>query len=181
MRFIFDFDAEKCSACGACAIACMDQNDIDIEAGMEPYRKIYQLERPDARIYLTTACMHCPDAPCAEACHFACIKQDEETGLTTYDTIKCVGCRACARACPYDAISFRPTGQERPKVKMEKCHGCIERVKVGLDPACVHSCPTGALNWHWSEDQEEEYSLVSLCKEWKLADLVKNGMLPFTK
>ena len=40
MRLLFGFDAEKCTACGACAIACMDQNDIDVEAGQRPYRRV---------------------------------------------------------------------------------------------------------------------------------------------
>ena len=41
-KIVFDFDPQKCSACGACAIACMDQNDVDEEAGMQSYRKVYE-------------------------------------------------------------------------------------------------------------------------------------------
>lgn len=170
MRIVFDFDPVKCSACGACAIACMDQNDIDLSAGMQPFRKVYLKESATDRLYLSISCMHCPDAPCAAACRLGCIRHDEATGLTLADTTKCVGCRMCAKACPYDAITFRPTGEARPKAKMEKCHGCLERIQAGLDPACVQSCPTGALKWHWSEDDSEEYAVVSLCKLWNIPD-----------
>lgn len=167
MRLIFDLDSNKCSACGACAIACMDQNDIDLSLGMQPYRKVWTAETADERIYLSMACVHCPDAPCINACRFACIYKDPESGLTRYNTTRCVGCRACARACPYDAITFRPTGEKRPPVKMEKCHGCFERIQAGLQPACVQACPTGALIWRRSENPEEPFSTAALYQHWK--------------
>ena len=145
MGIRFEFDGIACSACGACSIACMDQNDIDVESGQAPYRRVRLIEREKDHLYLSEACRHCPDAPCIAACRFHCIWKDPETGLTLYDNAKCVGCRACARKCPYDAVTFRPTGLARPKVRMEKCNGCIERVRAGLQPACVQACPTGAL------------------------------------
>jgi Fe-S-cluster-containing dehydrogenase component len=151
MKLLFEFAPEKCSACGACAIACMDQNDLDIEAGQQPYRKVYSLEIGGALRSLSVACHHCADAPCVAACPAGVLYKDEETGLTRYDNRNCVGCRLCAQVCPHDAISFRPTGQAHPEVKMEKCHGCLDRVRAGLVPACVHSCPTGALSWRWSK------------------------------
>lgn len=154
MRFVFDFDPEKCSACGACEIACMDQNDIDIENGMESYRKVSLYEKAGRQCYLSISCQHCIDAPCIQACHFSCLYKDEATGLTAYDNNSCIGCHACARVCPYHAPVFRPypsASGKKPLEKMEKCHGCIERIKVGLEPACVHSCPTAALGWHWAD------------------------------
>lgn len=166
MRLIFDFDWEKCSACGACAIACMDQNDVEIET-MEPYRKVWVAENGTDRLYLSMACIHCPDAPCIKACRFRCIFKDADSGLTRYDTTKCVGCKACSRACPYNAIVFRPTGEKRPRARMEKCHGCLERIQAGLQPACVQACPTRALGWHWSENMEEVFSASELYQKQK--------------
>ncbi len=141
MKMIFDLDAEKCVACGACAIACMDQNDTDIEAGQQPNRWVGTLEPGLNRghfSYLSLSCMHCTDAPCIPACPVCCIKKDEK-GLTVYDNSLCIGCRSCAMACPYGAPHYGADG------KMSKCGGCAVRMQYGYEPACVRVCPTGAL------------------------------------
>lgn len=142
MEYIFDLDLELCSACGACAVACMDQNDIDLQSGDSPYRTVKVLERPgetNQLIFLSMACMHCKDAPCVLACPTGCITKDPETGLTTWDNSDCIGCHSCSLACPFGAPAFSQAG------KMTKCHGCSVRLQNGLMPACVHTCPTNAL------------------------------------
>ena len=166
MKILFEFDEKKCSACGACAIACMDQNDVDVEVKQQPYRKVYHYESGDELVSMSIACLHCKDAPCVTACPVGVLYKDGETGLTLYDNTNCIGCHSCAMACPYGAPSFRPTGAKRPREKVEKCNGCIERIKAGLQPACVHSCPTGALTWRWAEDDEES-SLSKLYHSWE--------------
>ena len=164
MKLLFEFDEKKCSACGACAVACMDQNDVAVEEGQQPYRKVFQYEDGSHRVYISIACLHCPDAPCVTACPSGCLYKDPETGLTRYDTTCCIGCHSCAMACPYGAPTFhRVEGTHRER--MEKCHGCLERVRAGLTPACVHACPTGALTWRWAEDGETS-SLARLYQSW---------------
>ncbi len=77
-------DMELCVGCGACAVACMDQNDIDLEKGQPAFRRIYRIEEgefPDARIqYLSVACMHCEDSPCLVGCPTGAITRDDRTG-----------------------------------------------------------------------------------------------------
>lgn len=161
MKLLIEFDEKKCSACGACAIACMDQNDVDVKAGQQPYRMVFNYESNGELVSMSTACFHCPDAPCVTACPVGCLYKDKESGLTLYDTTNCIGCHSCAMACPYGAPTFRPISREPLREKMEKCHGCIARVKAGLAPACVHSCPTQALTWRWAEDDEVAPSLYA--------------------
>jgi Fe-S-cluster-containing dehydrogenase component len=154
-KIIIDLDLEKCCACSACVIACMDQNDIDFDEGHIPFRNVFELEEKgqiDSEKldyeYFSIACMHCDDAPCIMACPVGAIYKDEETNLTVYDNSICIGCRSCAIACPFGALSFRKDG------KMSKCDGCVERVKRGMEPACVRACFTGALKCYTQEEYE---------------------------
>ena len=150
-RLIIDLDLDRCCACGACAIACMDQNDIDTVAEM-PLRKVFTTENSEkGRInYFSIACMHCTDAPCVMACPTGCIQKDEETGLTVYDNTNCIGCHSCSLACPYGALSFDEVG------KMQKCDGCIVRLQNGLEPACIRTCTVNALSIVDEQDQKSK-------------------------
>jgi len=143
MRYAIDLDMSKCISCGACAIACMDQNDINLTAGQKPFRNVFDMEeQKDGKVsysHLSLACMHCPDAPCIVGCPCHCITKDPETNLTIYDTTNCIGCHSCAMACPFGVPSF---GADN---KMVKCTGCFVRVHNGMRPACVSVCPTNAL------------------------------------
>ena len=141
MKMIFDLDMDKCVACGACAIACMDQNDIYPNEGGVPFRSVGMLERAlggGKFSYLSLACMHCEDAHCIPACPVCCISKNEK-GLTVYDNSLCIGCHSCAMACPYGAPRFDSRN------KMKKCDGCALRQEYGYEPACVRICPTKAL------------------------------------
>ena len=68
MSYIFLLDTRKCIGCGACAVACMDQNDVQPQEGDEPFRQCFVIEQgsgKDAPVrYLSMACMHCAQAPC---------------------------------------------------------------------------------------------------------------------
>lgn len=144
MSYVFLFDESKCISCGACAVACMDQNDIETRSGDTPFRSCFVNEVGEgtqARFtFLSVACMHCENAPCVAACPTGCLSKDEETGFTLYDNTNCIGCHSCAMACPFSAPCFN--GESG---KMSKCDGCVERVRHGMKPACVKVCPFGAL------------------------------------
>lgn len=154
MKYILDLDISRCSACGACMIACMDQNDTDVAGGAAAFRQVYEVDAggdgEHKFRYLSVSCMHCEDAPCVAACPSACLYKDPDSGMTLFDNTNCIGCHSCAMACPFGAPTFGADG------KMTKCDGCIERVKAGLEPACVRICPTKALRLY----TEEEYAEV---------------------
>ena len=124
MKMIFDLDMDRCCACGACAVACMDQNDIEITEE-HPLRKVFAMEGTNGHAYISVACMHCEDAPCIAACPVGCLSKDER-GLTVYDSTSCIGCHSCAMACPFGAPTYNRFG------KMQKCDGCAERLSHGL-------------------------------------------------
>lgn len=148
MKMIFDLDMDRCCACGACAVACMDQNDIEITEE-HPLRKVFAMEGTNGHAYISMACMHCEDAPCIVACPVGCLSKDERR-LTVYDSTSCIGCHSCAMACPFGAPTYNRFG------KMQKCDGCAERLSHGLEPACVRTCSLGALKVY----TEEEYAKV---------------------
>lgn len=162
MKRVFVFDQDKCCACSACVIGCTDQNDIDI-AGHEPcFRKTFDREitLADGSVYcayISSACMHCSDAPCIDACPVGCLRKDEDTGFTIYDNTNCIGCKSCAMACPFGAPRYRESDG-----KMVKCDGCNTRVKYGLQPACVRACPFGALDC-MTEDEYQRSGSNKAC------------------
>lgn len=163
MAYHIVFDPNKCVACHACTIACIDQNDIDIKAGDKAYRNVYNMELEDAQgnircEYFSVACMHCADAPCINACPAECIQKDADTGMTVCDNTNCIGCRSCAVACPFGAPKFR-----KEDGKMVKCDGCYVRIAYGYKPACVAACAFGAL----SIENDEEFAADSSAKSVK--------------
>lgn len=158
-----DLDISRCCACGACAVACMDQNDIDVDRGPRPFRSIFRDDSGNGPFpgYFSIACMHCKEAPCVLACPAGCLFKEECTGFTLYDNTNCIGCHSCAMACPFGAPAFGPDG------KMQKCDGCIERLLAGMEPACVRACAFGALKLvqEPNEEIDSQNSLCTLCEE----------------
>ena len=97
-KYAIDLDITKCISCGACSIACMDQNDFQVKEGQRPFRNVFDLEMEQKGevkySHLSLACMHCSDAPCITACPSACLRKDPETNLTVYDTTNCIAVTA---------------------------------------------------------------------------------------
>lgn len=131
------FDASKCTGCQACQMACLDQNDIQTFAGQKPLCRIVLRENGNQITPQFYHCIHC--GKCASVCPTGCLAK--WGGLVLADDTLCIGCGACAAVCPMDVISFAPNTD-----KIQKCDGCRGRVEAGLLPACVHTCPTGALD-----------------------------------
>ena len=87
---------------------------------------------------MTRSCLHCEEAACLKACRFGALKRDER-GFVIPVRENCKGCKLCLKACPYDVPRFDSEG------KIVKCDGCSVRVAMGLEPACIKACNTGAL------------------------------------
>lgn len=138
----FGFHSERCVGCGCCVTACLDAHSTDLDF-QPPYRRIHLKESVQGGKvhleYYSVACMHCKDAPCAKPCPKHCFVRDERTGTTVLDNAKCIGCRQCARVCPYEALGFDKDG------KAQKCDGCRALLERGQLPVCVTACPRKAI------------------------------------
>ncbi|MBE3572948.1 MAG: 4Fe-4S dicluster domain-containing protein [Moorella humiferrea] len=144
-QYAFYLDLNRCVGCQACAVACMDQNDLLLDQGQPAWRRVFTVEDEEAGkikiTYVTMACMHCHDAPCIMACPTGAIHREGRGTAVLVNSSLCIGCHSCAMACPFGVPRFGLDG------KMQKCRLCIERVEVGLEPACVLTCPTRALKF----------------------------------
>lgn len=137
MSYRVTFDAEKCVGCYACQIACLDAHHEPEETDARDYRTVRKSRKNGFEKVICPGCTHC--GKCMTSCPNHAIYRDETYGLVLVDKVLCTGCRTCASACPLELIHYDTDG------KMEKCDGCIERLKEGREPACVRTCYAGAL------------------------------------
>jgi Fe-S-cluster-containing dehydrogenase component len=141
LQRIFIFDMERCFGCNGCVAACANVNDTP---GGVLWRNLHKLPPENGRsdtVYLSVSCNHCENPPCVSACPAAALEKRESDGVVLHYADKCIGCRYCTMACPYDAIKW-----EAELGVVSKCHFCHERLEESREPACVETCFAGALN-----------------------------------
>jgi DMSO reductase iron-sulfur subunit len=139
----FIVDVNKCTGCHACAMSCQIANDLPVGTKWREVRTFNELHVPGVEmLHLSLACNHCADAPCMEQCPATAYYRDVQTDAVLINAEACIGCRYCSWVCPYGAPRF-----DEDRGVMTKCTFCVEKQHVGEAPACVTSCPTGALDW----------------------------------
>lgn len=178
-------DLDKCIGCEYCLRACSATNDV---APDKPWNIVVEERTTGDRLfYFSRPCLHCQEAPCVEVCPVKATYHRED-GLVVMDYDRCIGCRYCQVACPYDARKFNwedrtdinefiPTWgiaevDRRPRGVVEKCTFCIHRIDAGLamglvpgkdpeaTPACVNICPVGARVFGNLKDPDSAISQV---------------------
>ncbi len=137
----FVFDTNKCTGCQACRLSCTIENGLDFDRSWRSIVTFNERQNPEVPLFhLSLACNHCADPACMGACPALAYSKDSLTGVVLLDTDKCIGCKYCSWACPYDAPEWDATSGV-----MSKCTFCDDRLAQGLAPACATACPTGAL------------------------------------
>jgi molybdopterin-containing oxidoreductase family iron-sulfur binding subunit len=151
-------DAGKCApGCTKCIDACHTENGVseklpDPRQNSQWIRKIELTDRRNGKkTELPMMCQHCAEPPCVDVCPTGASMKRAD-GIVLVDRHTCIGCRYCMMACPYKARSFvhAPLTEQNPEVPrgqgcVESCTLCVHRIDKGQQPACVESCPEGAM------------------------------------
>ncbi|MDQ7990948.1 MAG: formate dehydrogenase subunit beta [Candidatus Dactylopiibacterium sp.] len=160
-------DVTTCIGCKACQVACSEWNDIREEVGSnigvydnptdlsahawtvmrftetEAHGRLEWLIRKDG-------CMHCADPGCLKACPSPGAIIQYKNGIVDFHQENCIGCGYCVTGCPFNVPRL-----SREDGKAYKCSLCSDRVAVGQEPACVKTCPTGAISFGSKEDMKD--------------------------
>ncbi len=178
-------DLDRCIGCEYCQRACSAVNDV--APGRHWNIVVEDKTQTGETFFFSRPCLHCQHAPCVEVCpvHATYVRED---GIVAMDYDRCIGCRYCEVACPYDARKFnweeyteeneyQPTWgiaevERRPRGVVEKCTFCVHRIDAGLEagltpgvdreatPACVNSCPVEARTFGNLNDPESRISQI---------------------
>lgn len=176
-------DLDRCNGCGSCSVACAVENNVPPpnpkatpRTGLNLLR-VFKLDAGGRDAFLPLPCMQCGDeTPCQSVCPQNAVELDPATGIVGQIPVRCLGCRYCMAACPYQARVFNwwdpqwPAGFEKtlnPQVSVrqrgtvEKCNFCHGRWHeareaaaaagktgpVAYTPACAEACPAGAISF----------------------------------
>jgi phenylacetyl-CoA:acceptor oxidoreductase subunit 1 len=174
---------DLCIGCEYCQRACCATNDV---IAKDPWNVVFADKTSGGNtFFLSRPCLHCQNAPCVEVCPVKATYHRGD-GLVVMDYDRCIGCRYCEVACPFDARRFNwetrtdvnpyvpawgePEVERRPRGVVEKCTFCVHRIDAGLakglvpgqdreaTPACVNICPVGARTFGNLQDPNSEVS-----------------------
>jgi formate dehydrogenase iron-sulfur subunit len=173
-------DISKCIGCKACQSACMEWNDLrdavgtntgtydnprDLTENSWTVMKFFEVE-PDGKLewlIRKDGCMHCADPGCLKACPSPGAIVQYSNGIVDFHEENCIGCGYCVTGCPFNVPRI-----SKKDSKAYKCTLCSDRVAVGLEPACIKVCPTGALVFGSKEDMIDH-------AEERITDLKERG------
>ena len=154
-KYAFVIDQRKCIGCHACTVACKAEHDVPIGVYRTWVKYIEKGEFPNTRRYfLVNRCNHCDDAPCVKICPTRALYKRPD-GIVDFDSSRCIGCKSCIQACPYDALYIDPYSHTAAK-----CNYCAHRTEIGLEPACAVVCPEHAIIAGDMQDPESEIAKI---------------------
>jgi len=178
-------DLRRCDGCEKCTKACQKMHYLAEE---QTWIKVYDMTASDGQPYfMPRLCMHCENPPCLRVCPVGATFKTSE-GVVLVDQKKCIGCRACMAACPYEARYFNwgdpppaPSTLDNPmpefpvpqqKGTVSKCILCVHNTDIGKLPACVDACTMGAL---YIADFENDVAVNGLNETVKLSKFLRDN------
>ncbi len=161
MSYGFLIDTTKCIGCRGCQVACKQSNGLPADrTGFRPIRtnppdltartwslvEFHEVTKTRERLvwrFVKRQCMHCLEPACASVCPVAALRKTSE-GPVIYDAKRCIGCRYCMTACPFNVPRYQ---WDSAAPLIGKCTMCAGRLAVGEQPACAQACLTGAIKF----------------------------------
>ena len=146
-------DLTLCAGCRSCELACAEANglpepewDETVDEVQRPtserqWTTVNRFETSRGEVFVKRQCMHCVEPACAAACLTKALLKTPE-GPVIWRPDRCMGCRYCMIACPFDGPKFE---YDSPVPRIQKCRMCWERLAEGELPACVENCPNEAI------------------------------------
>lgn len=173
-------DVSSCIGCKACQVACSEWNEIreevgecvgvydnpiDLSAKAWTVMRFAEVEEKGRLEWLIRkdGCMHCADPGCLKACPSPGAIIQYKNGIVDFHEENCIGCGYCVTGCPFNVPRI-----SKDDGKAYKCSLCSDRVAVGQEPACVKTCPTGAISFGSKEDMKDLAAV-------RVADLKRRG------
>jgi formate dehydrogenase iron-sulfur subunit len=162
-------DVSKCIGCKACQTACMEWNDLRDEVGVNvgvydnpadltehswTVMRFSEYENSDGNLewlIRKDGCMHCEDPGCLKACPAPGAIVQYTNGIVDFHQENCIGCGYCIAGCPFNIPRI-----SKKDHRVYKCTLCSDRVAVGQEPACVKTCPTGAIMFGTKDDMHQQ-------------------------
>ena len=187
-------DLDRCTGCQGCVMACKAENNVPAVGAKEAARgrtiswmQVLTEESEERVRFLPRPCLQCDDPPCTKVCPVYATYRNPE-GIVAQIYARCIGCRFCMAACPYNAKYFNwfryqseapgqnPDVSVRPKGVVEKCTFCHHRLQKAREralaehrplaaeeyvPACAEACPTRAITFGDLSDPESAVSRLA--------------------
>jgi Fe-S-cluster-containing dehydrogenase component len=157
-------DTTRCIGCRSCEVACAESHgmappDVKNDGALAAERKtsedrftvVNRYETDAGTVYVKKQCMHCWQPACSSACLTNAMEKTED-GPVIWNEDKCMGCRYCMVACPFEIPKYEYDSWN-PRVR--KCDMCWDRLERGEVPACVKACPVDALMFGMKRDLME--------------------------
>jgi Fe-S-cluster-containing dehydrogenase component len=171
-RFAMVIDTRLCVGCMDCVVACKTENGVpegfNRDWIVQDVNGIYPTLHMEIR---SERCNHCDNPPCVYCCPTGASHVHDLGGVVLVHHERCIGCKACLAACPYDARFIHPDGYA------DKCTFCIHRVEKGLQPSCVAVCPAYCMYFGDLDDPLSEVSQLLTSRKYH-ALLSETGTQP---